>query len=481
MSGSTMSLQEFLGHSARGPKRNYLSGWKQNPPYSTLVWLHTMASLIAVWRHPFHELVAKEDKATRVIFKEVWGSNINCAEHESILSKQSFRDRETGARQHPPEKCPMCFMIEDVRDRVDAGQLDWRQPIFRFDATDPSKTQTLHAGGIYNAYGKKDLTGEQKLALAQASISPATAWNENLMAKLSYIFTVVEHMHPEKGIQVAMETSLLGDKVKGEIAKRMKSKGSEAGNPMLNPYAIEFSFNPDKNIQFDKKYDATIMEQVQLTAAIDKLIRQTEPPDLSGLMAPPNYKTLLARMQQHALVQLPFESYFAKVDMTERAAAPKPQTGTRVPDVGRPPPPPIGQQRVSQGVQPQQAYRPGGVHVEQPYVPPAAAPPPQEELVACDACQQAIPISATKCVHCGVQFEMDTPEPPPPARLPTRSEARAARGMAAPPAAAPAPAWQPPPAPQYQPPPAPAYQQPPAQPGFDDFAPDDGGEDEIPF
>lgn len=489
MSGSVMSIQDFLKHSTRGDKRSYLSKWKDADPYSIIVWLHTLASIIAIWRHRFPEVVVREDKQTRAISKEVWGGNFNCIETEAVLKRQSYRNKEVGGRETPPEKCPFCMMIEFVRTLVESGQLDWRTPIFRFEGTDPSKTQVLHAGGIYNAFGNKDLTADEKKQLYDASIWIKDAWAQNLMAKMNYIFAVVEHHHPEKGIQVAIEAGLLGDKVKSVIAKEMKSKGVERGNPVLNPYAIEWSFNPDKNIQFDKKYDACPLETVPITPHINKLIRETAAPDMSSMLQPPNWKTLLARWQQHALIQLPWESFFKHVDMNQQAHARPPQgaptgnPGSHPQQNGRPPV--VGQpggRPAFMGAPPGQA---------QAYAPPQQyAPPPQEEMVGCDNCSQAIPISARACPHCGVQFEMDEPAAPPaaPPRLPSRSEARAARGLQQPPP----PQYAPPPPPQFAPPPqyAPPPQQAPyagqqqtfetpESAGFDDFAGEP--EDEIPF
>ena len=69
---------------------------------------------------------------------------------------------------------------------------------------DPQKASTVHVGGIFNAFGRKDLSDEEKKELRAASISPKFAWKENAQAKCSYMFCVVDNDHVSDGVQVTI-------------------------------------------------------------------------------------------------------------------------------------------------------------------------------------------------------------------------------------------------------------------------------------
>lgn len=389
MSGQEISVEEFLSHSNRGAKRKYLKNWKDEPPHSILTWLSTLSKIVVTWRHPFPEVVPRQDKRTGATTKEVWGGKYNCFEDQAVLQRQGLRDRQTGERDTPPQRCPFCLMIEYVRDQVESGKLDWTTPVFKFEATDSEKDRILHAGGLYNAYGRRDITKEEKKELRDAGIYIKEAWNENMMAKMQYIFSIVNHEHPEDGLQVAEVPGLLGDKVKSVIAKAMKSK-KDRGNPMKFPYAIEWVYNPAKDIPFQEKYDATAMEDVELTSAIEKLIRNTDPPDLKGLLQKANPKTILARFQQYSLIDLPFESFFENIDMDASDDEDEHDEEEEKPKRGRTP-----EVNTRQAAPPAQARR--------------REAPKEPELVLCanEKCNKKIAVDAPKCKYCGLVYDVD--------------------------------------------------------------------------
>jgi hypothetical protein len=310
-----MDLNAFLGHSATVSGRSeYLNKWKKNTPPQVDVWLHTQALIQSLWQHGIPRLFEKEDKESGDKTVEVWSGTWPCWEAEEVLQKQYMRDHDTGERAFPPCVCPVCKLIEYVRDAVESGELKWTAPLFRFAGSDPSKTLIIHAGGMYNAFGKDNLSEKEKDELKTARIYRTDAWRENMMAKLSYVFSVVDNAKPQKGPQIAIETSLLGDKVK-EVINNAMMEAEDEGNPLANPYAIRWIYRADET-QFNKKYNAVKMGKLPLTAEIRKAIYDTPPPDLSKVVGRKDPNVLLAQLQDahkaySKKFELPLEELFA--------------------------------------------------------------------------------------------------------------------------------------------------------------------------
>ena len=248
-------------------------------------------------------------------------------------------------------------------------------------------------------------------------------WRQNFQPKMEDAFAIADNDHPEHGLQIAVETSLLFEKMEAELAKEMKRAGRrEKGNPILYPFPFRWDYNGTEG-SVRKKYDATALTNVRLTPAIEKLIRDTEPPEGGAEQAArraTTSQTHRARLERYAVgggKLLPFDGYFAEALKVE-ASRPEPAAAAErpAPEVGRERPAPA------------------------PRAPAPAAPPPDDEEVDCDAvlpsgktCGAVMKMSDPVCPSCGFVYEVVGAPPPPPAR-PTRSQARAAR------AAAPAPA-----------------------------------------
>lgn len=291
-----LSLDQFLGHSSssRG-KAAYLSKWKKNTPPQVDVWLHTKALIEPLWRHGLPRLFERTDRQTQEKTIEVWSGDWLCWEEEEVLTKQYMRDNDTGERAYPPVICPLCRLIEFIRMSVETGELNWTTPLFRFIGDDPSKAITINAGGMFNAFNKDGLSDSQIAEMKKAKIFRSEAWRQNMMPKLSYAFSVVDNSAPGKGVQIAIETSLLGDKVKEVIHKAMLEAEDE-GNPLENPYAIRWIYRPDER-QFNQKYNAATMRRIPLTSEIKTLIVDTAPPDLSKIKARKDPRVLLSQLQ----------------------------------------------------------------------------------------------------------------------------------------------------------------------------------------
>ena len=312
---SGMDLNSFLGHSSTVSTRGkYLNKWKKNNPPQVDVWLHTKALIQSLWQHGIPRLFERDDNQTGEKTIEVWSGSWVCWEEEEVLQKQYLRDRDTGARAYPPVICPVCKLIEHVRDQVESGELSWTAPLFRFAGDDPSKSVIIHAGGLYNAFGNKDLSKEELEELKTARIYRKDAWRENMMAKLSYVFSVVDNANPQEGPQIAIETSLLGDKVK-EVINAAMMEAEDEGNPLVTPYAIRWIYRPNEQ-QFNKKYNAVKMGKHPLTAEIRRAIFDVDPPDTTRLVGRRDPNVLLAQLQTahrpYAKKSgLPLEDFFA--------------------------------------------------------------------------------------------------------------------------------------------------------------------------
>lgn len=448
-----MTIEDFMNHSTRGGggRGKTLRGWKEKG--AVTVWLSCQASIYTLWRHGFYRCEPRENKDTKEKTVEVWQDKLVCFETEEDLKKRFWRDKQTGEREYPPKLCPDCLMIEDVYQKVERGEIDWLEPLFVFRGTDSSKDVVLHAGGLFNAFGSKDLTAEQKAAMAKVTkerggpIYAKNAWRENLQPKMEYVYVICDHEHPEEGLRIAVETSLLGDKMKTEIAKQMtrQGPGKEAlGNPILHPYPFRWEYNSAEGIAFDKKYDATALDKVRLTPAIEKLIRDTDPPDVSGLLAKPNLATHRARLEKYAVgagKKLPFDDYFREAFAAEKRTAGE-EKASRTPEVTT---------RLANELEGALAGGPAPSTIE-------------EEVFGCDNCGEEMKASETVCKSCGQTYDVQPAEPPPPPKreLPKRSEARKA---AAAPGADP-----------------PRGSLGAAAPPEDDFSPGAGeGDDDIPF
>ena len=314
-----MTLDDFIGHKTRDKKDDratYLSGWRKRDvsrrnesgdlENTVTVWLHTRATFNARWTHQWPRIVDLQRTQTLA----VWNQDVVCLEPETVLRRQYRRTRD-GDRETPPAICPHCLMIEEVRSLVASGKLSWTAELFRYEAGSDSKV--IHAGGLYNAYGRPNLTPEEKAELASARISPKEAWKENAMAKCSYVCRVVDNDHPEKGIQISIEPDSVGDAMKRKLAAEIEGRG-DVGNPMLNPYALRWKYYPDE-ADFRKKYDVIPMPRIELSDEIQSLITEVDPPSVDHLMAPPNMKTLRASMEQHCLYDLDWDAIFGPVEL----------------------------------------------------------------------------------------------------------------------------------------------------------------------
>jgi hypothetical protein len=375
-----MSLDEFLGHKTGSNRGAFLANWKKRPEHSVNVWLHKSAPFQVLWRHNMSRVVQLRDGGGT----DVWGANWVCWEDEAILKDQFKRDE--GDRVSPPRRCPICKMLEWIYQEIREDRLGWTQEVFHFEGDNTDHNITYHAGGLVGLFGSKNLSDEQKRDLRKARIFQKDSWKEVAWAKANYLFCVVEHEKPSDGVQVTIEPSLLGDRLKAVIRHALKGKGQEKGDPRLHPYAFEFSFHPDEQ-EFGKKYDCCLLEKevAPLTEEINKLI-SSDPPDTDNLTRDFDADAVRMELEEHACIEIPFDDFFP-------AARPK-----------------------------------SVVNPKEDEGDDADLEDGTGEKVACDECGKLISLNDKKCPYCGHVYEEDgEPEPPPPPKAKTRAEAIAER------------------------------------------------------
>ena len=398
---SGMNLDEFLGHNSRA-SGNYgkVVRWRKRdvPQIDTL--LHTRSSIVALWRHPWQRIaeVDREGEKSR----EVWIDSFNCWEPEEILKAQYQRD-DQGRRRKPPTVCPMCLMIEWLREQVRAEKLSWLDKVFEFKGDDDAPV-VYTAGGIINAFSG-ELSRQEIAELRKAGIRRDEAWTQNVAAKCNYVFSIVDVDDVAKGVQVAIEATALGDAVKRVIRDQIDSLGAADGHPFRNPYVIRWVYRP-KEPEFSKKYHALPMPRIAITPEARALILDADPPDISGTIARGNIASLRSVMETVAKIDMPFDSFFAAAEKQEGApakqasrpaAATSPSTPKAAPTPAIAPSAPVARRAAA--------------------VAPPKKQPPQypsgTRILPCDACKADMAETDAVCWSCGARYEID--EAPAPA------------------------------------------------------------------
>jgi hypothetical protein len=433
-----MDLDGFLGHTTRGPSANFLDGWKKRSPPQVKIVLHTKAPIMAVWQHQWPKIVTREKDGREV--REVWSGAFNSWETEEILTKQYQRD-DSEKRVHPPVICPMSIMLEEVHRLYEDGQLEWDTALFRFVGDDITKAKTLHTAGMLNRAAKvwETLTEQQRRdAKKRGMPGPSDAWMENMLAKCSYVFSVVDYDAPKDGIQIAKETTLVGDKMKKVIRDRMTSEGDDKGHPFLHPYVFQWSHNPTAK-NFGDKYDVVAIGKLPITDAIRQLVIETPAPDISRWTGKGDIEALRASMEDAYCGPeglLDFDFIFAKAEAlnADGKAEPDDEDGASAEDVAdaitdpepESEPEPEPEQTV---VAKQPARRQRKAEPPAPVGDPLYVISSREkdadgdekcyaadgmELFACDECSTIIRADESTCRQCGAEYEVEvepTPEP----------------------------------------------------------------------
>lgn len=367
-----MGIDEFLSHSPSGGGGVLLRNWKKQKTIN--VWLHTMAPFYTLWRHGFPRIYVNRD--TKV--SEVWNGNFNCWDPEDVVKTQNFIDKATGLRKTRSKVCPLCELIDQVRMAVYSKEIDWLQPIFEFKA-DSGESRIIRAAGLYNGY-KGDLTREENEDLAAKKIRKSEGWKDSAFAKCNYVFFVVVDDRPEDGIQISIESTLLGSKVQTAVNDEI-TKSGEKGNPMMHPYAIQWQYRENES-DIQKKYHALAMTRLDLTDEVRELICEEEPPDGSYVMGKGDAHLLLSSMEHHYVGPsglLDFEELFEPTGIFDEV-----DDQSKEGDLGS---------SDGEGQEATEVGREGDAEDD-------------DGLVECDECREPMEEDLDVCPHCGMDFSV---------------------------------------------------------------------------
>jgi hypothetical protein len=396
MAGTGMTMDEFLNHSTRGGRGQVLKSWKDKG--KILVWLSRKSRIHCLWRHQFMRVADLKDKPA-----EIWGDKFGCFEtDEDVLRNQNFRDKDTKQRKHPPS-CGYCRFLEDLYQEIVGGKMSWTEPVFRFRTPDGRTERIMYAGGLLGFFGSPKLTDDEKGELRDKGIFVKEAWKQVSKPKAEYVFSVVDDSDVKSGVQIAVETSGLGDKMRRVLRDQLKSR-REKGDPYQNPYPFLWEYD-DKAESFNEAYGVIPMVEEKLTPEIAKLI-DGPPPNLDHIVGGKSRTAVRAMLEEHCCLSgIDWTSYLPD-EAAERDSKDKdaPEVGHLAED--------------EQDDSPEEAAA--------PEAPPASEP---DDMVACDGCETPMPATAPKCLACGKVYEVEQaapaiPPPPPPPPLKKRSEAK---------------------------------------------------------
>ena len=456
-----MSLAQWAAHAQRSGKNSYVKDWKERGFIE--FWLHPTASILSLYRHPFVRVWVKKDEATGTATRTIQFDPVVCYEDEDVLESMHFRD-DAKMRKVPPKVCPICIMQEHLIQLVWSGKLDWRKPLFKFDATDPSTSRLYHVGGFTGLFAGKKLTPEKLAEISGAESTdpvkraaqiagsdpwyPATKWGgpiyqtgdkaafkSNAQPKQEYALTVVDNSDVAAGASIMFAGKDFGAKVLAVISKAIKEARGPAdpegsrGDPQRHPYVIRVEYNEQAGKRDPKLYyDAMKMGQIPMTAQVHGAL-VAPPPDISKIAERFNLTVMRARLEEHALVKLPLDKYFEKafaLEVKEKASAPAPPAEPMVPEVGRNPgsvgypiPPPVAPVRPAFMDAP---MAPGSSIDFGQFASSNPSADDSNPLIACEGCGQPVRMLDPKCAACGKVFVVEAAPPLQPPRLPTRAE-----------------------------------------------------------
>jgi hypothetical protein len=309
-----LGFDDFLnapGDRAKGG--SYLSGWKTEG--KTTVWLHKRTWSARVWNHPIPMIIEFTDKETKEERQAIRTDRWGCHEVEELLMHRYDRD-DDGRRQMPPTLCPGCLFPEVVRELVAKGDLDWTAPVMKWEAEEEDDL-LIRAGGVYNAFNSKDVEKDRELLkqLRKAGIDRRSSWNQSMLVRLQWLFLLANDKQIDAGIVKTFESKGLGDKMKKAIKDeiRRNRQNPDLGNPSINPYPFEWTYDETKS--FDDKYDVIALPQEKPSPEILKLI-EGPIPDVDDDLAPGNCWWLLNELQSHWIAEykFPWERVFGPAE-----------------------------------------------------------------------------------------------------------------------------------------------------------------------
>jgi Zn finger protein HypA/HybF involved in hydrogenase expression len=387
------TIDDFMKDSAGSPgnRGKYLGNWKgaEDSDGEVTIWLAKMRAPESFYTHGVHRIdVNREDKSTRVR-----NTRFNCMEPLQVLGSQ-YRRNSDGEREDPPTVCPHCLLIEWVRAQIQGGKLSWTDELFVYDADE--EPLTINTGGYAGLYKSDDLTTEEKKELKEARVNLKKAYRQNAIAKLKYLFCVVNGNAPN-GVQLAIETKMLGDKMRAAIrnvSRAAQLAGREPRDPMSDPYPFLWKF--DEHAAVQAMYDVVPLPDIKPSEELADLL-EMDPPDIGQVLGTSDLALHRSILETACVIEgVPWDEIFGPAEAKvakSKAAGEHADAGDDDEDDDFPP---------AMG---------GKGKPRAPLTPEVntakVKAKPEEQQVQCEVCSLAMDESAMTCPHCKATYEDD--------------------------------------------------------------------------
>lgn len=407
MAHKKMTARDFGSGGIKSPRSGsgYLQYWKSTKNMIQTdrgrtaevdVYLATEFPVTAVFSHPWPELEERKGQSG-VSTKEWWTKDWNCLESYETCDKQFFR-LEDGSPEYPPCLCPLHLMVEYCRQLVEQAVLPVPEgtpegcdrvarmmtPVFQFG--EGEKAIVLYAGGMAGMIGYGFRTKNEDEAFTEiernylydiAGIHGKNSWKLDIMARRQVVVLAIDAKKPAEGIKVTTETSGLGNALEDLINSQQRL----AGDPINTPYCIRWIYCPDETDP-KAKYQATLNSTLHPDAATIELIQTGKPPRAyEQAIGYKNIHTLRASMEEHALLELPWDQFFAPAEKISNASG-IPQLELADVQLDAPDGPTV------------EGFDDGG------------------EMQPCETCGEPLALTATECPGCGTKYDVLDEDPP---------------------------------------------------------------------
>jgi hypothetical protein len=412
-----------IGGFLRHTKENSFGGggqwlnWKDEKQVT--VWLHTRVVPLVVWNHSFSMVDVVEDRDTGRPKPVMRFNRFVSPDPEPVHRQQHWR-KEDGSLKMPPDRDPFLLLREWLRTADHIGLEDtvfaWRDP----------------KDNKVTVWNRGEISGLVKRARAN--------FNHSLDTRMEYLFVVVRNDDIAKGAYLSRESAALGRRLGEVIEQQQAGLGDQGGDPLLNPYAFVWAFDPKKSP--NEMYKVWKAEGVKYTEEVFDAITGTDYPDPSefAVVRDGDMEKIRAAFQSAAKVELPLDQIFSEDPAVRQALcggqkkrpamstpgnAAKP-TGARseaaTPVTGPQRPGAAAATVPQNGVSRPVAAAPmngtatakvpaamGGRRRRKAEEPPPPPPEPEIERVPCD-CGFMMPATATTCEQCGAVWEIEDDE-----------------------------------------------------------------------